>query len=194
MQTSISLLERLRCSPDEATWSRFVAIYAPLIYHRLRAHGLQDQDARDLGQEVMLAVVREMPEFRYDAQRGQFRSWLREVVCNRLRMFCRKRLQQANPLGKSQFEIELDELADPESEVAKRWNESHDSHVATHILKILQTEFETATWQAFWRVVVDGEKPVAVAASLGLSLNAVYLAKSRIIRRLRQEGAELLTE
>ena len=88
-RTSTSLLERLRLSPDGAAWERFVEIYGPMIYRWLRQFGLQDQDAGDLGQEVLLTVVRAMPGFQYDPQHGFFRGWLRGIVVNQLRGFWR---------------------------------------------------------------------------------------------------------
>ena len=83
-------------------------------------------------------------------------------------------------------------MADSDGQADRLWNEAYDSHVTGRVLALLKPEYEPATWQAFWRTVVDGEKPAAVAKSLGISRNAVYLAKSRVLRRLRQEADGLL--
>ena len=191
-RTSPSLLERLRVGADDRAWGQFVELYAPLIYHWLRECGLQHQDVCDVGQEVLLTVVREMPGFRYNPGRGSFRAWLRVVVKNRLRAFLRTRRNSAGRWENPELETRLHELADPASETALRWDEQHDSHVTAHVLALLKSEFEPTTWRAFWRVVVEGEKPTQVAVALHMSTNAVYLAKSRVLRRLRQESTDFL--
>lgn len=193
-RTSVSLLERLRAAPDEAAWRRFVDIYGPLIYRWLTEYGLQDHDARDLGQEVLLTVVREMPTFHYDPGRGSFRGWLRGVLRNRLRAFWRDRRTKPAGWAEGDLETRLDDLVDPGSDVARRWDEEHDRYVAARVLEFLKGEFEPTTWQAFWRTMVDGEKPVVAAAALGITANAVYLARARVLRRLREETLCLLDE
>ncbi len=191
-RTSVTLLDHLRETPDGAAWERFVDIYAPMIYRWLREKGLQDEDAQDVGQEVMLAVLREMPKFQYDRSVGTFRGWLRGVVSNRALMFWRNRQGKPAGVGGSEFEKQLEQLADSDSIAARCWDEEHNRHVAGRVLALIQAEFEPTTWRAFWGVVVDGEKAAAVANALGITVNAVYLAKSRVLRRLQQESQGLL--
>jgi RNA polymerase sigma-70 factor (ECF subfamily) len=187
-ETSASLLERLRCHPDPASWQRLVDLYTPLIRHWLRRHGLQPPDAEDLVQEVLAAVVAELPRFHYDPARGSFRAWLRAVTANRLRAFWRSRQARPAATGDSTFaERVLDQLADPHSDLSRLWDREHDQHVAGRLLELIEPEFEPSTWRAFRRVVMDGIKPAEAAAELGLSVNAVFIAKSRVLRRLRQE-------
>jgi RNA polymerase sigma-70 factor (ECF subfamily) len=95
--------------------------------------------------------------------------------------------------GDSNFVAKLQELADPQSELAKVWNAEHDHHVVRRLLELIGPQFEPTTLQAFRRVVMDGEKPNQVAAELGISVNAVFLAKSKILRQLRREIDGLLT-
>ena len=191
-RTRISLLERLRTRSDHAAWDDFVRLYGPLIHRWLCEFRLQHHDACDVGQEVLVTVVREMPQFRYDPGRGSFRGWLRNVVTNRVLGYWRSRDQQRVVLGDSDFQKRLVELEDPSSETSRRWDDEHDSHVIARVLALVRTDFEPATWQAFSRVVMHGEKPTVVAASLGISVNAVHLAKARVLRRMRQEIAGLL--
>ena len=113
------------------------------------------------------------------------------IRCPRLRGFWRKRRNLPATLT-SDWQRRLDELEEAASEPAHRWDAEHDSHVLSRVLAIVKTDFEPATWQAFWHVVVDGEKPAVAAQRLGISLNAVRLAKVRVLRRLRQESAGLL--
>jgi RNA polymerase sigma-70 factor (ECF subfamily) len=185
--TPISLLERLRLRPDDASWDRLVALYTPLVRGWLAGHALQPADADDVLQEVMQTLVRELPHFCHDLRPGAFRRWLRTVVVNRLRAFWR-----ARPRGGSLDEALLDRLADPSSDLARQWDEEHDRHVARRLLALLEPEFEPATWQAFRGLVLEGRPTHEVAASLGLSPNAVRIAKSRVLSRFRQEVAGLI--
>lgn len=193
-RTSQSLLDRLRAAPDSAAWGRFVDIYGPLIYRWLRQSGLQDHDACDVGQEVLIAVSREMPTFEYQPGKGSFRGWLRVIVIHRLRGFWRDRKAKPSNWAHGGLESKLAELADPNSQVTRCWDAEHDRHVLRRLLEMLQVEFEPTTWQAFWRVAIDGEKVVGAATSLGISVDSVYQAKSRVLRRLREESAGLLDE
>jgi len=185
--TSLSLLERLRLQPDAESWRRLVDLYTPLIHRWLHRHAAPPADADDLTQEVMTVVVRELPQFRHNQQRGAFRNWLRTITVNRLRVLWRSR--QARPLatGDSDFLKMLDELEDPNSGMSRLWDQQHDQHVARRLMELAEPQFEPSTWRAFRRVVMDGVKAALVAAELNMSVNAVLLAKSRVLSRLRQE-------
>jgi RNA polymerase sigma-70 factor (ECF subfamily) len=191
-RTPASLLHRLRTAPDKEAWERFVEIYGPLLHRWLCNYGVQHHDACDIGQDILITVVGEMPNFHYDRQRGSFRGWLRTIMINRLRAFWRARQTQSADWAAGNLEHQLAELADPGSDLVRRWDDEHDSHVLAQVLALLKGEFETVTWQAFWRTVVKGEKPAVVAATLGITRNAVYLSRSRVLRRLRQEAEGLL--
>jgi RNA polymerase sigma-70 factor (ECF subfamily) len=185
--TPISLLERLRLRPDAASWRRLVDLYTPLIRAWLRRHALQDPDADDLTQDVLGVLVRELPNFRHDLRRGAFRRWLRTVTVNRLRVFWRA--QRGRPLAGNAADLGhvLDQLEDPDSGLSRLWDREHDLHVARRLLELLEPEFEPATWRAFRLLVLEGRPTSEVAAELGLSPNAVRIAKSRVLRRFRQE-------
>ncbi len=185
--TSASLLERLRLQPDAASWERLVHLYTPLMRSWLQRNHVQPEDVDDLVQDVMQVLVRELPNFHYEPQRGSFRGWLRTITVNRLRMFWRSR--QARPLvtGDSDFADKLQELEDPHSSLSQLWDREHDRHVAHRLLELIEPEFEAATWQAFRRLALEGAEVTAVAAELGITVNAAYLAKYRVLRRLRQE-------
>jgi RNA polymerase sigma-70 factor (ECF subfamily) len=192
--TSSGLLERLCVVTDNESWGRFVDIYGPLIYRWLGRYGLQDHDARDVAQEVLIAVFRALPTFHYDRGRGCFRSWLRQIVGHRLSAFWRGRRKLLVHADAAELERRLAALSDATSEESRQWDEACQSEVTTRVLRIIQTEFEPATWQAFWRVVVSGEKPAHVATTLGVSVNSVYLAKSRVLSRLRSEASGLIED
>jgi len=191
-ETSASLLDRLRDPADAMSWQRLVDLYAPLIRRWGGRHSLQATDLDDLVQEVMKVVVRRLPDFRRGDRPGAFRAWLRSITVHTLRDFCR--LRRFRPLGHggSDFEEVLRQLEDPDSGLSRLWDEEHDRHVLGRLLELIEPEFEPATWQAFRRVALEGCPTDVVAAELRLSTNAVCIAKSRILKRLRQEARGLI--
>jgi RNA polymerase sigma factor (sigma-70 family) len=186
-ETSLSLLQRLRREPDPASWQRLVDLYTPLLRDWLRRAALQPQDADDLIQEVFAVLVNEIPQFDYNPERGSFRGWLRTILANRLRGFYRARQNRPVVAGGSGFAHVAAQLEDPHSELSQLWNREHDQHVCRRLLELIKPDFEATTWDAFQRVTVDGVKPAQAAKDLGISVNAVFIAKSRVMRRLRQE-------
>jgi RNA polymerase sigma-70 factor (ECF subfamily) len=190
--TSISLLERLRQTSAPADWERLVSIYQPLIRGWLSRHGLCSADADDLTQDVLAVVVQQLPGFDHSSQPGAFRRWLRNVTVNRLRGFWRKRqAERPAPCGGDVGEL-LDQLEDPSSGPSRLWDQEHDRHVMARLLEIIEPEFNATDWRAFRRYVRDGVPAAAVATELGVSVNVVLLARSRILRRLRQEAQGFL--
>jgi RNA polymerase sigma-70 factor (ECF subfamily) len=190
--TSATLLERLRDRTDAEAWRRLFDLYTPLLAGWLRRYSLQPTDVDDLVQEVLAAVAREAPHFRHSGRPGAFRHWLRTILANRLREFWRARRSRPAVAGGSDFADMLEQLEDPGSGISGRWDREHDEHVARRLLGMIEPLFAPPTWQAFRRVVLEGERPDGVAAELGLSVNAVFIAKSRVLRRLRQEARGLL--
>jgi RNA polymerase sigma-70 factor (ECF subfamily) len=190
MMSETSLLQRLRRESDPGSWQQLVDLYSPVLRDWLRRASLQPQDVDDLVQDVFSVLVKELPRFHYEPDRGTFRGWLRTIVANRLRAFYRSRQSRTMPTG-GDFGQMADQLEDPHSDLSQLWNQEHDRHVARRLLELIKPNFESTTWQAFQRVTLDGAKPVEVAKELGISTNAVYIAKSRVMRRLRQEMQEL---
>jgi RNA polymerase sigma-70 factor (ECF subfamily) len=193
MDTPISLLERLEDGNDQSAWRRLDALYRPLICRWvLRDPALRDE-ADDLAQEVMGVLVRELPDFRRQRV-GSFRRWLRLVTHNQVQTFHRKQRRRPRAVGEAGEDDPLAQLADPNSELSRLWDQEHDRHVLRRLLELLESDaqFEPATLAAFRRVVFEDVKPAVAAEELGLSVNAVLLAKSRILKRLRQESEGLL--
>jgi RNA polymerase sigma-70 factor (ECF subfamily) len=185
-ETSESLLDRLRGRADEGAWRRLLAVYEPFVRGFLRDPALRS-DIDDLVQDILAVLVRDLPTFR--RQRcGSFRAWLRTITVNRLNEWWRR--QRAPPAGGSQ----LDQLADPASALSRLWDAEHDRHVARRLLALLEPEFSPGTWRAFRRQALDGAPAEDVAAELGASVNAVLIAKSRVLRRLREEAGGLLDD
>ena len=187
--TSAGLLLRARDRRNRHAWDRLVDLYTPLLADWLRRYRIPPHDADDIVQEVLLTVARELPAFDYDPARGSFRGWLRTIFANRVRHFLRTRAR--SPAVAAEADA-LDALADPHGDTGRAWDEEHDRHVLARLLQAIQTEFESRTWTAFRRIVIGGEMPAAVAADLGMSVDSVYQARSRVLSRLRREAAAFL--
>jgi RNA polymerase sigma-70 factor (ECF subfamily) len=184
--TSASLLERLRLPTDQAAWERFVQLYTPLLYYWARHLGLQPNDAADLVQDVLTALVQKLPGFVYDRHKS-FRNWLRTLTLNRWRNNQRRR---AVPVLNS-AEVDLADQTSPDPVEAFAEAE-YRQHLVGRILELMRAEFEPGTWMACWEHVVAGRSAADVAGELGISVGAVYVAKCRVLRRLRQELHGLL--
>jgi RNA polymerase sigma-70 factor (ECF subfamily) len=184
--TPASLLERLQQSDEQAAWARFVELYTPVLFAWARRLGLQAQDAADLVQEVFTVLVRKLPEFRYDKHKS-FRGWLRTITLNKWRDACRSRAALPVQAGHAA----LEDLADPGAGDGFAETEYRQCLVA-RALELMQSEFQPSTWKACWEFVVNSRPAADVARELDISVNAVYLAKGRVLRRLRAELEGLL--
>jgi RNA polymerase sigma-70 factor (ECF subfamily) len=190
--TSASLLDRLRVSPGGDDWARLVELYTPLIRGWLLRQNLPRQDADDVTQEVLTVLVRRLPDFERQPRPGAFRRWLRTITINCLRDHWRACKARPRATGASDFRETLEQLEDPDSSLSRQWEQEHDRHVARQLLEQIRPRFEATTWEAFRRFALLGEPAEQVAASLGVTANAVFIAKSRVLGRLREEGAGLL--
>jgi RNA polymerase sigma-70 factor (ECF subfamily) len=182
--TPPTLLERLRTTADEAAWRRFVHLYTPLLFAWARRCGETEHDAADLVQEMFTTLVQTLPTFRYD-RTERFRSWLRTLMLNKLRDRKRRQTRSDKAMDELRYRAEL-------SEAEAFWESDYRSALARRALHLMQADFAPATWKACWETVVQGRAPASVARELGISENAVYIAKHRVLQRLRQELADLL--
>jgi RNA polymerase sigma-70 factor (ECF subfamily) len=189
--TSFSLLERLRVAgPEASDWNRLQGIYLPLIERWLsRVPGLGDESG-DLAQEVLVVVFREIARFERQRE-GSFRAWLRKVTVNKVLNYRRQRHRRP-ALKLDGADGFLERLSEPKRELAHEWDREHDKHVVEKLLAVVQSDFTPTTWEAFRRFGVDEVPAARVAEELGLSENAVILAKSRVLKRLRLEAGDLL--
>ena len=186
-ETSASLLGRLIEQPDSESWERFNQLYRPFLKSHLERHySLQPNDADDVTQDVLLVVIRRVQEFRHSGRRGAFRSWLRTITANQIRAFWRQKRSQPVGTGDSEVMSKLDQLEDPTSAMSQLWDLEHDRHVLGQLLSSIEPEFKPKTWQAFLRLMKDGVPAAEVAQEFGMTLEAVYVAKSKIMRRLRE--------
>lgn len=191
-ETSVSLLDTLKANADDAAWQRLVRVYSPLIRGWLRRYATAEHEMDDLVQEVLTVVVRRLPEFERQPRTGAFRCWLRTITVNCLRDFWRARRIRPQVTGDSDFQQTLNQLADSTSGLSKMWDEEHDRHVTERLLELIKPSFSDKTWQAFKAVAIEDRAATDVAKELDMTVNAVFIAKSRVLSRLRQEGRGLI--
>jgi RNA polymerase sigma factor (sigma-70 family) len=184
--TRASLLVRLRDGNDAAAWREFVHLYAPVIYGFARKRGLQDADAADLMQEVLRSVSSAAPRLEYDPNRGTFRGWLFTVTRNKVFNFLESRNRRVVGSGDSRVQERLEQHADADG-LSGDWEADYQRNIAARAMERVKGEFQSATWQAFVQTAVEGKTPAQVAQRVGMSVGAIYVAKSRVIARLRQE-------
>ncbi len=185
--TSTSLLGRAKAGEGQA-WHRLVDLYTPLIYEWCRRQGLQAEDASDVGQEVFVAVARSIDGFRRDRPNDSFRGWLWTITRNKIRDHFRNRKGQPDAQGGTDAQRRLAEVPEqpPDASHSSLPGKAGDS-LQQRAVELVHASVEERTWQAFWRVAVEGEEVAAVARELGISVQAVYDAKYRIRRKIRQE-------
>jgi RNA polymerase sigma-70 factor (ECF subfamily) len=191
METSVSWIGRMAGNPTDDDWRRLNDLYGPLLRAWIARAGVPASDVLDVVQDVLFVVFRKIGGFEWRG-RGAFRAWLRTILANEVRNYFRRKEYEPTATGDSDFQGRFDELESPDSALSGLWNSEHDKHVIASLMQRVQDNFSPATWQAFRRHVQEGEPAAEVAKALGLSLNSVLLAKSRVLKRLRQEAAGLV--
>lgn len=185
--TQPSLLIRLGDKQDTVAWAQFVEVYAPLVYGFARKHGMQDADAADLTQEVMRAVAGAISRLEYDPRRGTFRSWLFTVVRNKFRNYLSNKTRKQMTTGGSSVQELLEAQPDRVDALQEQWDHEYDQRVFSWAVDRVKGSFTDTTWQAFWQVSVEGKNARDVAKNVGISVGAVYIAKSRVLARLKEQ-------
>jgi RNA polymerase sigma-70 factor (ECF subfamily) len=181
--TPVSLLRRLQAAAGPGDWGRFAELYTPLLLYWGRQLRLQEADAADLAQDVLTRVWHELGS--YQVRPGtRFRGWLWTVTRNRQRELARKKWPD-QAAGENEW-------IDPADAVGAMAEDEYRTYLVNRALELMRSEFEPATWRACWAFAVEGRPAADVAAELGITPNAVYLAKARVLRRLRAELDGLL--
>jgi RNA polymerase sigma-70 factor, ECF subfamily len=189
---SSTLLDQLRAGRPEA-WERFVRLYSPVVYRWCRRSGLTADDAADVFQEVLSAVMLHLSDFHRDGSRDSFSGWLAAITRNKVRDLYRRRRGKAEARGGTTAQLQMAEIPQPPepSEELIRPDAESAAWLSRRALDLIRAEFENRTWDAFWRVTIQGQPSSQVAEDLKMSIPAVYTAKSRVLRRLRQIMGEL---
>jgi RNA polymerase sigma-70 factor (ECF subfamily) len=187
--TRVSLLASLREVRNAAAWNEswktFVATYAPLVYRYARRRGLQDADAADVTQEVLTETARCLRTFEYQPERGRFRDWLGTLTRRQLTRFFAKQQRDVSRTGGTAAQEMLEGLAAPQPEA--EWTDTFHTQLLRTALDRIQPHFAPPTWQAFAQVWLHQRTAAEAAADLDLPIDAIYLAKSRVLKRLREE-------
>jgi RNA polymerase sigma-70 factor (ECF subfamily) len=191
--THPSLLVRARAG-DEGAWEDLCGVYRPLIVGWLRRQSIPTSDLDDLVQEILLTVVQGLPAFQHPGRPGCFRSWLRTIAHHHSCDYWRSPARRASAPGAGAAAQALAELEDPDSPLNRVWIEEHDRYVLRCLLDMMELEFEPVTLRAFRRVALEGASGTEVAGELGISVAAVYAARSRVLRRLREVAEGLIDE
>jgi RNA polymerase sigma-70 factor (ECF subfamily) len=194
--TSGSLLLQLKAG-QPAAWERLTSLYAPLVYHWCRAMHLREQDMPDIFQQVFQSVASHIQTFRKDRPGDTFRHWLRAITRNKVRDHFRRTARQAQAAGGTDAQIYFAQLAAPVDPEEADEGGTHDEagemrQLLRGALEQIRGQVHPQTWQAFWKVVVEGKTPEEVGEELSMRPGTVRVAKSRVLSRLRAELGEFL--
>jgi RNA polymerase sigma factor (sigma-70 family) len=188
--TALSLLDRLRQTPESEDWERFVTLYRPFIERFIRRDPALAADADDICQEVFAKVVGHVGNFTRRRD-GSFRVWLRTITANEVNLFYRKR-QRERRANFPDGSATLESLAEPTSDLTQAWDREYCDYLLCRLQSLVRDDFSPTTWEAFRLRVLEEKSTAEVAAKLGMSKNAVDVAKSRVLARLRREAVDLL--
>jgi RNA polymerase sigma-70 factor, ECF subfamily len=185
--TSATLLRRVT-ERDQDAWDRLVRLYGPLVQRWCRKAGLQESDAADVAQEAFLAVSRRIGDFRRDRPGDTFRGWLYLITFHKVGDHLRRKHRAGQPEGGTEARLRLEGLPEqPPPDEA----DDDDSGVVHRALELIRPEFGERSWQMFWRATAGGEATQTIADDLGVTPDAVRMAKARVLRRCREELAGL---
>src|SRR6185295_12019587 len=189
--TRASLLLRLRDSQDHEAWAEFVSLYEPVTYRLLRRHGLQDADAREVMQELFLAVSRNIDRWDPANERGSFRGWLRRVARNLVINWLKHRERRVVATGGSDMQAMLDMLPAADGPESVEFDRELRRALLHRAAERVRGEVHAATWQAFWETGVLGSSPADAAKKLGMTVGSIWVAKCRVVARMRATVIEL---
>lgn len=183
--TRASLLVQIRDGANHAAWQEFMHLYGPVVYGYARKRGLQDADAADLVQDVLRSVAAAIGRLDYDRNQGTFRGWLFTITRNKVLNFLAARRNRPQGSGDSATNRLLD--SQPDGEGADTWELEYQRRLASLAMDRIKSEFQANTWQAFWLTAVEGLAAADAARRVGISPGAIYVAKSRVLVRLKEE-------
>lgn len=194
MKTSVNLLRRAGNEQDSAAWTRLVKIYSPLISGWLTQAGVSKDDVEDVCQDVLSSMTRGLRNFRHSGRKGAFRNWLRNITVNQCRQYRKRTRKHSDVSNGSTANRFLDHLADPKTDLSKRWNLEHDQHILQAIIEKLSHEFDRSAMQAFHDLVLCRGPAAQTAQDLGLSVREVLTLSAQVMKRVSQEAAVFTQE
>lgn len=192
--TRATLLFRLRNREDVAAWSEFVRDYGPMLYRFARSRGLQDADASDLVQEVLRSVGMAIGRLEYAKSKGGFRAWLFTIIRNKLSTYFDRR-KRVVPVGNNSAEHEmLSQASDQNADLDRQWELEYQRQLTAVAIENIKPSVQPMTWLAFELTAMQGLSAEEAAEQTGLSKGAVYVARSRMTARLRDEVQRMMAE
>lgn len=184
--TRASLLVQIRDGSNQVAWQEFIELYGPMVYAFARSRGLQDADAADLMQDVMRSVMNAIGRFDYDRHQGTFRGWLFTITRNKVFSFLSARRIRPQASGDTGANRLLSNQPDP-NDGSEEWELEYQRRLASLAMDRVKVEFQESTWRAFWLTAVEGVAAAEAGKQVGISPGAVYVAKSRVLARLKEE-------
>lgn len=184
--TRASLLLQIRDGSNHNAWREFMSLYGPVVYGFARKRGLQDADASDLMQDVMRSVATAIGTLEYDRRRGSFAGWLFTITRNKVFNFLSSRRIRPQAAGDTSTNQMINDHADT-TDGTEAWELEYQRRLAALAMERVKTEFQENTWRAFWLTAVDGVAAPEAAKTIGMSTGAIYVAKSRVLARLKEE-------
>ena len=185
-ETRASLLLRLRDPRDRSAWDQFLQIYQPLIFRLARRRGIQDADAREVTQDVLISVAGAIGRWETDPDRGSFRGWLSTITRNLVVNYLIRQSRHPRGSGDSDLKRWLDERPDPHIEESVFYDREEERQIFRWASEQIRAEFQETTWKAFWQTAVEGRESAVVAKELGVVIGVIYVSRSRVMKRLRE--------
>ncbi|MCI0464685.1 MAG: sigma-70 family RNA polymerase sigma factor [Gemmataceae bacterium] len=179
--TRVTLLDRLRDPQDQQAWSEFVALYGPLVFNFARRRLPQDDDAADVMQEVLSAVMGS----RYQQPRGRFQKWLVTVLLNKIRDFHSARMRRCEVSGGTEVAERLRE--EPSRGAEEEWDQDRQQHLFRVAAECVQARANPIHWEVFVRTALQNQSGQEAASALNMSLTNVYAIKSRLMKEIKDE-------
>ena len=186
-ETRPSLLIRLRDSRNQQAWTEFLEIYEPLMIRLIRRRGLQAADVGEVVQDVFMAVASSIDRWECNPARGSFRGWLATITRNLVVNFLIRQSRHPRGSGDTNFRRLLEEQAAPDGDVSALFDLERKRQMFRWAAERVRDEFKTTTWQAFWMTAVDNQQVGEVARKLGMTAGSVYVSRSRVMKRMRDE-------
>ncbi len=183
LSTSVSLLDRAKKVDDRDAWNRIVELYSPLLLKWCRLTGVPHAEVHDIVQEIFVVLLREIPDFEYDSQKGSFRNWLKTIATNKCREYFRRRAAKEN----RERAVAVNQETEFDDSIEKFWEQEYEALLWRSAIQIMKTEFEESTWQACWEFIVSGRSAKEIGQELNMSEGAVYVAKSRVLKKIREQ-------
>ena len=193
-ETRASLLMRLRDPQDQSAWEVFLQIYQPLIFRLARSRGIQEADAHDISQDVLIAVAGSIDRWESDPRRGSFHGWLSRITRNLMVNFLIRQSRHPRGIGNREFQCWIEARPDPRSEESALFDREEERQLFRWAAERIRPEFRETTWKAFWQTAFEVRDAVRVAEELGVSVGVVYVSRSRVMKRLREQVLELRAE